>query len=1003
MFASLFIPSELSSIADWNNLQPILFIRTIFWLLGFFLFGFFVIKLFKCDNLSSITRIILAPHLSMVTLCLITLIYYSLRIGFYYLPPTILVLTTILFVVSSLKHFEDTKVSFRFDLSKLNITLLLGVIIAIIIGFAIQLSQQYLIPGDVWTSLQPSIQLISGKNVSTAFSSLEYPLMFGFVLLPISACLGLPIVNSYVALFPLISLNILCFYVLVRTVFNARKRVAVISSIFYFFSGGLGYLFNLLVFQGTVPFWSVSHLTYDMYFTVNFWNSIEFSYKTLALTFAFTSLILYSLSFKSVKSKNRALLAFLASLMMLFSFLIHMVEPLVLFPVILAITYFFGAMKEKAKNLSIFIIGVGAFFLLVDFLTSNYYSWLTVQKLSLVYLSIDIGKIAVYVALISAIGGLLLLFFKMRSKLFGTNLRKKMGLKVPHILKILVVSIVAILFISGLYFWATAPISDKPLNDSNRFPWFYNTTRYGFLGLLSLFGIGYIKWRDSPFGIAFIWGVFSLVLGTIWWGYRLSSYLFPIVAFLAAYGVINIWDKSSVKLHIQISTPNGKILRRFGGRLKPTITILLAVTIFLTFTSYMYGSFFYMMDGPSIDGNTASSFLWINHNTDSNSTLFVPDIYRIQKGIETISDRKTSSISYLPMDINPESFRNLTELLYTNGTNYLYTLKNSNTESPLLKTLLCYSEEVYESDNVSIVKLPNLTMPSSNRNDVVVIAEEPLGLLNYSNVGWADDSFLTGWEKTNTATYTDGAVLSYNWNFNSADEKEPSIKTYPPQISTNEFPYLTIRYRNTLNTSSTAENNLGQILTFVNSTGYPKGFFKNIFIPISKSNSFTSLTVKLPENQNVAQIWLWMRNYDKLNGTIGLQVDYIALSSSDFVQENPENVQFLSWALPSLWATNYSIVNDSNYARNANIIVTPFNDRSFIYVSSFENTNSFIFLKNSSTLPDWPVNWSEDKPGILEGTLNGKQIFLVLTNEVSLNNYENLISVSKYLEGKAKT
>lgn len=85
---------------------------------------------------------------------------------------------------------------------------------------------------------------------------------------------------------------------------------------------------------------------------------------------------------------------------------------------------------------------------------------------------------------------------------------------------------------------------------------------------------------------------------------------------------------------------------------------------------------------------------------------------------------------------------------------------------------------------------------------------------------------------------------------------------------------MIIKYRNTAGSVK-----VSNIITLINETGYPKGVIKNLYLPFSKGDAFKIFMAKLPENQTVAEIWIWMRNSGNLNGTACLQVDYIGFRS----------------------------------------------------------------------------------------------------------------------------
>ena len=187
------------------------------------------------------------------------------------------------------------------NLSKWDLILIIVILSSIFVSFAVQLSQRYLISGDNWVVLKASVEIISGRNLYAAWNQ-HYPLMFGFILAGLSIASGLPVLNTNVLLFPFIGLNLITFYVLIKKVFKVDTKVAVTSCILYCCMGGLGGFFQFAIYNGALPFWTISYLTQDMYFSGFFWYNIQFSFKSLALTTAYSSVVMFvvSINFNAV-------------------------------------------------------------------------------------------------------------------------------------------------------------------------------------------------------------------------------------------------------------------------------------------------------------------------------------------------------------------------------------------------------------------------------------------------------------------------------------------------------------------------------------------------------------------------------------------------------------------------------------------------------------------------------------------------------------------------------
>jgi len=989
MFFSLAVAPILCPISLWIEIPPLLFVRAIVWLLGVCVLpGLCVLRLTRItENASKLVEIALAVNLSFILVGLLSLTLYYVQGSATLLPWLVLVTLTILTAIRWIRSIDGKRTSdLKLKFSKWDFLLALSLLASGLIALAVQIGQQYLIPGDLWVSLQPAVEMLSGRDVFAAFGGQEYPIMYGFTLSGLSTCFGMPIVNTYVFLFPLVALNILSFYAVVTEVFRKSREVGILASVLYGFTGGLGYIFQILVYNGTLGFWSVSHLTYDMYFTVSFWNNVEFSYKSLALTLTYSSLVMFALSLRIRNYLRSSVGLLMASSLLLFSFLIHIVEPLLLFPVILAL----ALLREdrwlrRLRNLGVFILGSVSVFLLVEFLTQNYYSWLIITKTGPLLATLDIGNVSSAALLLIPIGTVYSpTLFK---KLKGPRNRKN----VTKSFKKLVVILLAAIYLAGLYFWLNAPASEKPLYDVNQFPWYYNTTRYGFVGFLALVGIGIAGWKTKSFLIAIVWCLVPLLLGSFWWGYRVTSYIQPIVALFAAIGLIYVWRRSS--LHFcayltrqDLATPE----KVFRVRLKPVICLATAALLVLSSSSVIYGAAFYAANGPCLNADDIETLLWLNKNTPEDAAVLVPNVYKLSKGVETIADRRVHIDANLPTGIDADSFTSLVETFYSHDLQYAVTSGDSCQNSYLMGVLLKHSSLTFESGQYEIHKLPELN-PPSHQSSIVVVDKEKLGLSNIStNFAWLDDAFTKDWTYKNVNATADGELLTYEWCFKTNSTQEPSMKTRIAPVDTDLYPYLIISYRNTPETTLTADSNIAQIITLVNSTGYPNGFIKNIYVPVKKEKAFQILVTELPRNQNIAEIWIWMRNPKKLDGRIRLQIDYVGVSSTEDVQDAPTNLRFLTMAIPALWPTGYTITSNLTEARKASVLVTMYDKSVSSYADNQSDINTFVLINTTAATPTWGTQWKTEQQGILCGKLEGRTFLIVGINETLNANHEGL-------------
>ena len=993
MLLTLVIPPVTDPIAPWTSITSLLFVRAITWLLGLILLpGLCIVRLTGImEGTSRIVLVPIAANLSLVFVGLVTLILYHVNGNVGFLPWMVLV---IIGSLSALRRFKlkdrMTWPIAKFKLSGWNLLLMFSLLVSLSLALLVQVGQKYLIPGDLWVSLQPSVEILSVRDVFTAFSGQEYPLAFGFILSGLSACSGMPSVNAYVLLFPLVLLNMLTFYALMKVVFKMGQEVSTMATAIYGLTGGLGYILQILLYQGTADFWSVSHLTYDMYFTVSFWNNIEFSYKSLALTLVYSSMVILasSIRFRTLLKRSAAVL--LGALMLLFSFSIHVVEPLILCPVVLFLVLFHeGKLSHRLTNLGSLILGIGGFFLLIDHLTSGYYSWLIQKKTELLFSTLDVG-----VVFATAFCPLALISFGLvtnRSILSlprGISDRKKTAM---HAKRLFVIALL-LTYLAGLYFWFNAPTSEKPLYDVNSFPWYYHITRYGFVGFLALVGVGLTSWKAKWFAVAAVWCFAPLLVGSFWWSYRLTSYVYPVVALFAAISLCFALEKSRLFLCTyladQKTISHSKV---FKIRLRPIIATSVGVLLVLSSSSVIYGVAYYATSGPCLNNDDIEVLLWIHKNTPEDAAILVPEVYRLSMGVEAISDRRACLDSNLPTTVDAASITNLTQTLYTHNTQYALITESMNKQNYLYDLLLAYSTLTFQAGENRIYRLPQLTSPTPNSN-IAVIDKETLGLPDTTGFAWLDDNFTSNWTYKSVNATSDGEVVTYEWIFHTNSTQEPSMKVRILPKNTNAYPYLVISYRNTQETTIIAEDNVGQIVTLINSTGYPRGFFKNIYLPISRQNTFSIFATKLPENQEVAEIWIWMRNYKKLNGTIALQIDYVGLSSAEIIPGNPTNTRFIANIIPSMWQTNYSILQEYDQVQDAKTIVTSYSKDIYNRILERTDTSIFVLFNRTITLPSWGIEWQNIDANIATGYVDNKRIILCRTENI---NQENIAAVAE--------
>lgn len=974
MLVTSMIPSNITAIEPWTKLSPLLLIRGFVWILGLSILpGLYILRLTGIKQmLSRVTGIALAVNLSFVFVGLVALIMYHLQESRFLLPwLAIAAISALSFMYWSKYELHSSAPTRKSETSRAltwNIVLVTGIVASILLAFSVQLAQQYLIPGDVWVSLNPAVQITSQRNVFEAFSKWEYPLMFGFILWGLSLCSGLPLANTYVLLFPFVALNILSFYVLVRTVFKQDEKITTIASVIYGFGGGLAWLIETVVFHGETDFWTASFLSQDAYFTMQFWNSIQFSYKSLALTLAYMAIAIFVLSTKNGNRSRKISALSLGSLMILFSFSIHMLEPLVILPVILFAASVYQRTRERYIALGIFSFTTAITALVIDFLMSGYNFWLAKEKLQDLFLTIDPNNI-LYV-LLSFLGILVVIIIVIR-KFFSNDLRN-ISAHASRIRTIRLPIVAGLLgvYLCGLVFWEPAS-----LELASPFPWYSYVTRYGFLGLLALIGIGLANWKDRWFILASSWSIVMLLMGSLWWGSRINCYLFPTIALFAAIGIDGIWRKANTSSS-PITMTSNSVATGFRSGFRPIVATLLIVVIGLSFTSVIWGVGYYSSTGPSLSNDEARVLSWIQQNLPDSATVLVPNIYTLSTGVNTIADREIHLSDRLPTTISAASFTIFAETLSSKNIRYAMSVEEEG-RTTFAGLLLSYSTIIFQSGKIGVLGIPMVSPPSPEEHNITVLDKESLGFSDeVYRLGWIDDSFEDGWSYSNLVVEGNGETLTLEWEYHTGNESEPIARKLVSPIDTNTYPYILVRYRNTVETSPSSENNVGQIITVVNETGYPRGFVKNFYLPVSNEEGFRVYTDRLPANQSIAEVGIWMRNYEGLNGTIGLQIDYIGFAS-ELIADPRVNTRFLSLALPALWPENYSIASNFDEIGTASILISSYDEDVLNYIMNATYANTFVFLNITAAFPFWGTDWRNVKPGIVTGHLGDRRVIIV--------------------------
>ncbi len=687
----LIIPSNISSIGSWTDISPLLYIRSSVWLVGLVLLpGIYILGLTTIgEKFSKLEKIVVGINLSFVLLGLASvLLYYLQRIE---LIPWVLLTFIWALAFLNWKKFKNNPIK-ELVISKWNLFLFVGVMATICLSLYFQIGQRYLLPGDIWVSLNPAVQIIFQNNVYETLNN--YPLMFGHILASLSISSGLPIVNTYVMLFPLVALNLLSFFIFIKTVFKLKDNIASLASLIYGFGAGFGLLIQVLSYGGTLSFMNLYRLTTD--FSLPNYNSILFYYKSLAFTQAFTSIVCLMIATKLEKISSKIVAMVISGFLLLFSFYIHMLEAMIFIPLIFLVLYLHEKKWKRYLSFGFYLLIMFLILFILDFFMDGFYLTMTLNKISIVLISsIGIENLLIYSILL--VGGVFLIVIGknfISNKLMNHNIEKlnnNLGKIKPFIISILLV-----IYICGLFFWKTP----SPLGS---FPWYRYVTRYGFIGIFALIGTAKSNWREKWFLILSFWLIYIIFIGKVgnirdtWLERRIHvMYLAPIVIIFASIGFFEVWKKA------RISTPRVFASRTLKLNLKPLIIVLIIGVSIYSVTSTIYGTvYYYGWNDPGISDDTARAFAWINENTPTNVTILVPKVYNLYHGIRYISDRDIFLSDDLPTTMNF-----IIDTLRDHNIKYVFTIED---ELSVLQVLPPHLTLVFESGDVKMFKLPDFS------------------------------------------------------------------------------------------------------------------------------------------------------------------------------------------------------------------------------------------------------------------------------------------------------
>lgn len=968
MAALLAIPAMPLAIATWAEIPPTLVLRGAIWLVGLSVLpGIYLIRITSLwGRMPRTCAIAIAVNLSLTFVGASAIVSYYGVGSTSHLPYAFIALLLMMALASRASGRGQSADRPKIQLPHL--ALMAGMAATGAISFMVFLSHLYLVPGDVWVALTPAVEILKGIDVSTYVERLSYPVVFGFILAGFAAPMGLPVVNANALFFPLAMLNILTFYSLVKLLFKRSDGFAALAAIIYAFSGGLGWLMGQIFYRGA-SIWTLSYITQDIYFMPFAWNAVDFTYKMMAVGMVFASLSLFAASIEIDKLRTRLVAAFFASSLFLFGFLSH-VLPGFLAPIFIIAAAFMPPIRRSLSRLTEFIITGTLLFLLIDLAMDGLNVSLLFEKTIFFSAVSDRIMIAMIIgAAAICICSALLFAFRKRFNLRLESIPKRREIK------IIALSSLAVVYLSGIFYVLTQPSPGYTYVEFS-FPWYLYVTRYGLVGILAFIGAAAASWKEVWFRISALWAVWAMIIGSLWWGTRLNAYLHPALAVLAAYGAIWLWRM-----------PLGG--RLTGAKTKAVMRALLVLAIALSLTSPLYNDYRYVAMERPIPEDLVTLFSWVNENTAQDSEFFMPQYsgdlaYQLGRGLTTIADRSLYTIT--SQNGSAESFF----LLMAQRASYQekYIVLISGYPKPAGMEFAAPDEPVFAAGDFVVYQMIKIRPPSEDAP--VAVLDESLDLGVKAKVGWSDSTFEIGWSSSNVIAESDGEVLKLNYNFSGINAPpdnifgawiSPSgyIFKQAEQINTTLYDTLVIRYRVAEGTSHSMHTRYLQLALILEGTSSSKEPTKyRAVLDLPNNRDFLNATFAIPENlASVSKITIEIRTTRPANGTINLEFDYIAVYSEKEVLAPGIDAAPKMAVIASFWPEGYSVVKEIDDASAARVLFANFNRMSENYTRSAVPIETFVFLNWTADAPAWGSGWTAVMPGVLRGSNNGKDVFIV--------------------------
>jgi len=383
-------------ILDWSNISIYYWLRLLFTYIILFMMGFQFITLVQGERVYGLITFVLSFIIGafFFTLILFFNILFFLRFNYTINNNYLIILVFNILSLYNYFKYKNKNNKINLDLSIIDMLLIFMILLfSISCSIIPELNKYPLHSGDQWGEIGEGYRFAVRKIDSYDFTGeYWYALFLGSYFI---MC-GLPYINSFLSLFPLASLSVICFYILGKT-FYKSKNIGVLSAFTSLFLGFGWILFIILRNQTEVvgPFFNqVANLTHDLHRGIFGVVPLTLSHNTLFGVTIFLTLI--SLTFNNTFKKNTSIISII--ILIFFGYVIH--SAYVIIFILIYLTYFILFPNEKRNNILkypyVFSFGI---LLVILFDNISMYQWYTIRSYVLpTYISLLIGIVVIIIS-----------------------------------------------------------------------------------------------------------------------------------------------------------------------------------------------------------------------------------------------------------------------------------------------------------------------------------------------------------------------------------------------------------------------------------------------------------------------------------------------------------------------------------------------------------------------------------------------------------------------------